>query len=97
MYVKHLIWHNTQYTKDPQNTLVSHQRWDSTKLLPIWPALITSISNALARDHGYQQKTQSKIQGIVKKLKSYSFLCQMAAYLDILVSNTLSLVFKKML
>ena len=58
--------------------------------------LVNIFSNALARDHGCSQETHSKIQGIVKKLKLYSFSFQTVAYLDILESiSPLLLVFKK--
>ena len=39
---------------------------------------------------------RAKVQGILKKLNSYKFLCKVAAYLDILESmGPLSLVFEK--
>ena len=65
---------------------VSHRRRGFTKLLRVWPAVITTFSNALARDRGCRPETRAKMQGIVKKLRSYKFLCQTAAYLDILES-----------
>ena len=75
---------------------VNHRRRGFTKLLHIWPSLITTFQNALVSDNGCRGETRAKVVGILKKLKSYRFLCQVAVYLDILDSiGPLSLVFEK--
>ena len=77
---------------------VNRRRKGFTKLLHNWPALITTFTNALARRRGCHLEKLAKIAGIVKKLKSFRFLCQTAAYLDILESiGPLSLIFEKKL
>lgn len=75
---------------------LNHRRRGFSKLLHNWPALIAAFDNALATPKGYRPETRAKLTGFVKKLKDYSFLCQVAAYLDVLENmGPLSLVFEK--
>ena len=73
---------------------VSHRRSALTNLLNMWPAIITALENTIVvRKH--KPETKAKIQGFLKQLKSYPFLCTVATYLDILEKTTpTSLVFE---
>lgn len=74
---------------------VNHRTKGFTKLLHLWPALITTFRNSNAREQGCKPETRAKIQGLLKKLQSYKFLCQTAVYLDLLESmGLLSIVFE---
>ena len=74
---------------------VNHRRRGFKKLLHNWPALLTSFTNTLAYGRNCRGETRAKLEGILKKLKSYKFLCQVAAYLDVLDAiSPLSLVFE---
>ena len=65
-------------------------------LLHNWSVLITGFENVLANDHGSSRDTRIKIKEILIKLKSYSFLCKLTLYLDILEAvDPLSLIFEK--
>ena len=49
----------------------------------MWPAIISALDNTLViRKHN--PKTRAKIQGILKQLRSYKYLCLCCCYLDIL-------------
>ena len=60
----------------------------------MWPAIITALENTIVVTK-YKPGTKAKIQGFLKQLKSYPFLCTVATYLDILEKITpTSLVFE---
>ena len=66
---------------------VSHRKKALTHLLDMWPAIITALENTLAvRQH--KPETRAKIQGQLKELKSYPFLCLVCTYLDMLEKIT---------
>lgn len=73
---------------------VSHRKKALTHLLHMWPAIIAALDNTLvARQH--KAETKAKIQGFLKQLRSYAFLCLVCTYLDILEKITLtSLIFE---
>ena len=63
---------------------VNHRRRGFKALFHNWPALLTAFETTLATDKGCRGETRAKVMGIVKKLRSYRFLCQVAVYLDVL-------------
>lgn len=73
---------------------VSHRKRSLTHLLHMWPAIITALENTLAiRQH--KGETRAKIQGFIKKLRAYPFLCLVCTYLDVLEKiTTTSLIFE---
>ena len=75
---------------------VNHRRGGFTKLMHCWPAIVTSFENVLASNKGCKAETRAKVSGLLRKLKSYRFLSQVAVYLDVLESiGPLSLVFEQ--
>ena len=74
---------------------VNHRRRGFDKLLHNWPVLITAFTNTLATDCNCRGETRAKVEGILRKLRSYKFICQTAVYLDILDAiGPLALMFK---
>ena len=72
--------------------LVSHRKKAYTRLLNMWPALITAFENTLAY-HRIKAKTKAKISDLLKVLRNYEYVMLTCAYDDILEKiTTLSLV-----
>ena len=68
---------------------VSHCKKLLAHLLNTWPAIITTLENTIAvRLH--KNKTKKKIQGFLKQMKSYSFLCLVSTYINISEKTTLT-------
>ena len=96
--VKHASssFHISHYelTKMTGTRFVSHRRKALTRLLNIWPAL-TSAYETILLTRTLKAETKGKIQGFLKNLKLYEFLCKVCCYLDILEKITpSSLVFE---
>lgn len=73
---------------------VSHRKKALTNLLNMWPAIIAALENTLAVRQ-YKSETKAKIQGFIKQMKSYAFLCRVCTYLDVLEKITpTSLIFE---
>ena len=65
------------------------------KLLHNWPALVTAFTDFLSSQCNNKNETRAKVTRILNKLKSYRFLCTMAADLDIVANVTpLSMIFE---
>ena len=62
---------------------VGHHHRAVKELLHNWPALLTAFTDFLSSGHNNKKETRAKVTGILNKLKSYRFLCTIAAYLDI--------------
>ena len=76
---------------------LDHRHRGFKNLLYNWHALITGFENVLVNDCGSSRETRAKIKGILIKLKySYSFLCKVVLYLDILKAlGPFPLIFEK--
>ena len=73
---------------------INHRRKGMRVLLDTWPGLIIAYENAITVRSG-TAATKAKISGFLKKLKSYTFFCKTAYFLDILdASVPVSLVFE---
>jgi hypothetical protein len=63
---------------------VNHRRRGFKNSLETWPAYTLAYENALADTQGGTANTRAKISGLLKKFKSYSFMCSVDMYLDLL-------------
>ena len=73
----------------------SHRKKAYTRLLNMWPALITAFQNTLAY-HKIKAETKAKISGLLKVLQNYEYVMLTCAYVDILEKIVLlSLVYEK--
>jgi len=62
---------------------IPHHRRAISRLLDMWPAIISALDNTLAiRKH--KPETKGKILGIIKQLRSYKSICLACCYLDVL-------------
>ena len=74
---------------------VGHRHRAPKKLLHNWTALLTAFTDFLSSERNNKNETRAKVTGILNKLKSYRFLCTMAANQDIVENITpLSMVFE---
>ena len=74
---------------------ISHRRRGLKVLLETWPAYILAYENVQADTRGHNANTRSKVAGLLKKFKSYQFMCYVQLYLDLLDDIVpLSLVFE---
>jgi hypothetical protein len=62
---------------------VNHRRRGFKNLLETWPVYTTTYEDAVANGE-FTPITRAKISGLLKKFKSYSFLCILDVYLDLL-------------
>ena len=57
--------------------------------------MLTAFTDFFSSEHNNKKEPRPKVTGILNKLKSYHFLCTMAAYLDMAENITpLSMVFE---
>lgn len=63
---------------------VNHRRRGFKNLLETWPAYTLAYENVVADTQGATANTRAKVAGLLKKFKSYSFLCSVDVYLDLL-------------
>ncbi len=63
---------------------IRHRRCGLKALLETWPAYILAYENVVADTKGYNANTRSKVSGLLKKFKSYDFMCSVQVYLDLL-------------
>ena len=74
---------------------VNHRRRGFKNLLETWPAYTLAYENAVTDPRGMAANTCAKITGLLKKFKSYSFMCTVDVYLDLLEQLApMSLVFE---
>ena len=65
-----------------------------TCLLALWPSITMAYENIIA-DENIRSDSKAKVTGYLIKLRSYSFLCLVCAYLDILkVITSISNIFE---
>ena len=62
---------------------VNHRCRGFKNLLETWPVYTTAYEDAVANGE-FTPTTRAKISGLLKKFKSYSFLCILDVYLDLL-------------
>ena len=73
---------------------VGHRHNAYTRLLNLWPAITMAYENVCA-DENTKPDTKAKVTGYLAKLRSYSFLCLLCSYLDILeIVTPISKVFE---
>ena len=81
--------------KITETHFVSHRKKAYTRLLNMWPALITAFENTLAY-HKIKAETKAKISSLLKVLQNYEYVMLTCAYADILKKiMPLSLVYEK--
>ena len=74
---------------------VNHRRRGFKNLLETWPIYVITYEDAVANMQEFTPNRRAKISGLLKKFKSYSFLCALDAYLDLLEQiGPTSLVFE---
>ena len=74
---------------------VKHRRGGFKTLLETWPAYTLAYENAVANTQESSANVRTKISGLLKKFKSYSFMCTVDVYLDLLEKiGPCSLVFE---
>ena len=80
---------------DSERRFIGHCYRVLKMLLHNWPAMLTAFTDFLSSEHNNKKEPRPKVTGILNKLKSYHFLCTMAAYLDMVENITpLSMVFE---
>ena len=74
---------------------MGHRHRALQKLRHNWPTLVTAFTDFLSSECNNKNETRAKVTRILNKLKSYRFLCTMAADLDIDANVTpLSMIFE---
>ncbi len=74
---------------------ISHRRRGFKNLMEMWPAYILTYENVEADVQGHVATTRSKVSGLLKKFKSFQFMCYVQVYLDLLEDTVpLSMVFE---
>ncbi len=74
---------------------IRHRRCGLKALLETWPAYILAYENVVAEIKGYNANTRSKVSGLLKKFKSYEFMCSVQVYFDLLEATVpTSLIFE---
>ncbi len=74
---------------------ISHRRRSFKNLMEMWPAYILTYENVEADVQGHVATTRSKVSGLLKKFKSFQFMCYVQVYLDLLEDTVpLSMVFE---
>jgi hypothetical protein len=63
---------------------VNHRRRGFKNLLETWPAFTTAYEDLVANKREFSGNVRAKVTGLLTKLKSYSFLCMIDGYLDLL-------------
>ena len=63
---------------------INHRRRGFKNLLETWPAFTTAYEDVVANEREFSGNVRAKVSGLLTKLKSYSFLCMIDAYLDLL-------------
>ena len=63
---------------------VNHRSRGFKTLLETWPAYTVAYENAVANTQESSVNVRAKISGLLKKFKSYSFMCTVHVYLDLL-------------
>ncbi|XP_057295467.1 zinc finger protein 862-like [Hydractinia symbiolongicarpus] len=76
------IQHHT-LSKLTGTRFIGHRRAAYKKLLAIWPAIQVAYENVVA-DPKTRAETRATVQGYLKKINSYQFLCLVCTYADVL-------------
>lgn len=92
-----IVIHYYELPKIHGTRFVNHRRRGFKNLLETWfyEIYVITYEDAVVNTQEFTPNTRAKISGLLKKFKSYSFLCTLDAYLDLLEQIGLtSLVFE---